>query len=298
MMAEANPAAPPRSGAVAHLTGIDHTLIGVRDLDSARAVWQGLGFTVSPRGRHIGWGTANYCIMLEEGYVELLGIVDPSQFTNNLDKVLESREGMFALAFASDDADRLAQELAAAGLHPDGPKDLKRYLELPDGDVLPAFKLLHLPPQETPELRAFICQHLTPDLIRRPEWLSHANGARRLVAVTICSDRPADAGFGYLPLFGEESLMAGDGEVDVATPSGTLRFMSPQWLKRRYGGAGEIPAVPNPWPAAMTIAVDDLDRAAGVLARRGVAFHSGESNLVIPAAAATGTILELVASAE
>lgn len=298
MMAEANPAAPPRSGAVAHLTGIDHTLIGVRDLDSARAVWQGLGFTVSPRGRHIGWGTANYCIMLEEGYVELLGIVDPSQFTNNLDKVLESREGMFALAFASDDADRLAQELAAAGLHPDGPKDLKRYLELPDGDVLPAFKLLHLPPQETPELRAFICQHLTPDLIRRPEWLSHANGARRLVAVTICSERPADAGFGYLPLFGEESLMAGDGEVDVATPSGTLRFMSAQWLKRRYGGAGEIPAVPNPWPAAMTIAVDDLDRAAGVLARRGVAFHSGESNLVIPAAAATGTILELVASAE
>lgn len=298
MMAEANPAAPPRSGAVAHLTGIDHTLIGVRDLDSARAVWQGLGFTVSPRGRHIGWGTANYCIMLEEGYVELLGIVDPSQFTNNLDKVLESREGMFALAFASDDADRLAQELAAAGLHPDGPKDLKRYLELPDGDVLPAFKLLHLPPQETLELRAFICQHLTPDLIRRPEWLSHANGARRLVAVTICSDHPADAGFGYLPLFGEESLMAGDGEVDVATPSGTLRFMSPQWLKRRYGGAGEIPAVPNPWPAAMTIAVDDLDRAAGVLARRGVAFHSGESNLVIPAAAATGTILELVASAE
>ncbi|GIK99642.1 MAG: dioxygenase [Alphaproteobacteria bacterium] len=281
-----------------HLTGIDHTLIGVRDLDSARAVWQGLGFAVSPRGRHIGWGTANYCIMLEEGYVELLGIVDPSQFTNNLDKVLESREGMFALAFASDDADRLAQELAAAGLHPDGPKDLKRYLELPDGDVLPAFKLLHLPPQETPELRAFICQHLTPDLIRRPEWLSHANGARRLVAVTICSDRPADAGFGYLPLFGEESLVAGDGEVDVATPSGTLRFMSPQWLKRRYGGAGEIPAVPNPWPAAMTIAVDDLDRAAGVLARRGVAFHSGESNLVIPAAAATGTILELVASAE
>lgn len=298
MMAEADPAAPPRSGAVAHLTGIDHTLIGVRDLDSARAVWQGLGFTVSPRGRHIGWGTANYCIMLEEGYVELLGIVDPSQFTNNLDKVLESREGMFALAFASDDADRLAQELAAAGLHPDGPKDLKRYLELPDGDVLPAFKLLHLPPQETPELRAFICQHLTPDLIRRPEWLSHANGARRLVAVTICGERPADAGFGYLPLFGEESLMAGDGEVDVATPSGTLRFMSPQWLKRRYGGAGEIPAVPNPWPAAMTIAVDDLDRAAGVLARRGVAFHSGESNLVIPAAAATGTILELVASAE
>lgn len=284
-------------GGVAHLTGIDHTLVGVRDLEAARALWQELGFTVSPRGRHIGWGTANYCVMLEAGYIELLGIVDPAQFTNNLDKVLESREGMFALAFASDDADRLAAELAAIGLHPDGPKSLKRLLELPEGDVLPEFKLVHLPPAETPEVRAFICQHLTPALIRRPEWLSHANGARRLEAVTIVTDHPVDAGFGYVPLFGEATLRAGDGEVDVVTQAGLLRFATPRWLGRRYGGAGEIPAVARPWPAAMTIAVDDLDRAAGMLARRGVPFHAGEANLVLPVAATGGTILELVASA-
>ncbi len=300
-MAGTIPAAPPGpqadDGGIAHLTGIDHTLVGVRDLEAARALWQGLGFTVSPRGRHIGWGTANYCIMLEAGYIELLGIVDPAQFTNNLDKVLESREGMFALAFASDDADALAAGLAAIGLHPDGPKALKRLLELPTGDVLPEFKLVHLPAAETPEVRAFICQHLTPELIRRPEWLSHANGARQLESVTIVCDHPADAGFGYVPLFGEGSLKAGDGEVDVATPMGTLRFATPRWLGRHYGGAGEIPAVERPWPAAMTIAVDDLDRAAGMLARRGVTFHDGEANLVLPASATGGTILELVASA-
>jgi catechol 2,3-dioxygenase-like lactoylglutathione lyase family enzyme len=290
-MAQANPAG---AGAIAHLTGIDHTLIGVRDLEAARAAWQGLGFTVCPRGRHIGWGTANYCIMLDTGYVELLGIVDPTQFTNGLDKVLESREGMFALAFASDDADGLVAALTAAGLHPDGPKDLKRLLELPDGDVLPAFKLVHLSPAETPELKAFVCQHLTPALIRRPEWLVHPNGARRLVAVTIASDRPTDAGFGYVRLFGEDALRAGDGEVAVATPSGTLRFATPRWLVRQYGGAGTVSSLACPWPAAMTVAVDDLDRTAGVLARRGVHFHAGEANLVVPAAAATGTILEFV----
>jgi hypothetical protein len=290
-------AGSPEAGGVAHLTGIDHTLVGVRDLDAARTLWAGLGFTVSPRGRHIGWGTANYCIMLEAGYIELLGIVDPSQFTNNLDKLLESREGMFALAFASDDADALAAGLAAAGLHPDGPKDLKRYLELPEGDVLPAFKLVHLPPAETPDLKAFICQHLSPELIRRPDWLSHGNGARRLEAVTVVSQRPVDAAFGYVALFGEAALKAGDGEVGVATPMGTLRFATARWLARQYGGAGEIPAVPAPWPAAMTVAVDDLDRTAGVLLRRGVKFHAGEANLVLPAAATGGTILEFVALA-
>jgi hypothetical protein len=86
------------------ITGIDHTLVGVRDLEAARAAWARLGFTITPRGRHIGWGTGNYCVMLEEGYVELLGIVDPSQFSNNLDKLLEKREGLLGLAFATPDA--------------------------------------------------------------------------------------------------------------------------------------------------------------------------------------------------
>src|SRR3954451_8491215 len=75
------------------ITGIDHTLVGVQDLEAARKVWQTLGFTVTPRGRHIGWGTGNYCIMFESGYVELLGIVQPTEFLNGLDVFLKSREG-------------------------------------------------------------------------------------------------------------------------------------------------------------------------------------------------------------
>src|SRR5262245_49251194 len=67
------------------ITGIDHAIIGVRRLDSAAEVYRKLGFTLSPRGRHYGWGTANYCIMFAQDYIELLGIVDPAGFTNNLD---------------------------------------------------------------------------------------------------------------------------------------------------------------------------------------------------------------------
>ena len=45
------------------LAGIDHVVIAVRDLDRARIGWTRLGFTLTPRGRHLGQGTANYCIM-------------------------------------------------------------------------------------------------------------------------------------------------------------------------------------------------------------------------------------------
>ncbi|MGH6929803.1 MAG: VOC family protein, partial [Dongiaceae bacterium] len=93
------------------IAGIDHALIGVRDLEAARVAWQRLGFNVTPRGRHIGWGTGNYCIMLERGYIELLGVVDPAQGTNGLDTFLAGREGLLGLAFRSRDNDRTAQWL-------------------------------------------------------------------------------------------------------------------------------------------------------------------------------------------
>ena len=82
------------------LAGIDHAIVGVRDLEGARAGWSRLGFTLAPRGRHIGQGTGNYCIMFPSDYVELLGIVDPNDFVQRLDAFLARREGLMAVAFA------------------------------------------------------------------------------------------------------------------------------------------------------------------------------------------------------
>ena len=82
-----------RDGGIEAIGGLDHVLVGVRDLEAARRAWARLGFTLTPRGRHIGWGTANYCIMFAREYVELLGIVDPGLFVNRLDRFLETREG-------------------------------------------------------------------------------------------------------------------------------------------------------------------------------------------------------------
>src|SRR5262249_30644405 len=191
--------------------------IGVRDLEEARARFESLGFTLTPRGRHIGWGTANYCIMLEAGYVELLGIVDPAQFTNHLDRFLAQREGLMGLAFSAGDAAALSVALAGAGFHPEGPKDLKRYLELPDGDVLPGFRLVFLPPEELPDLRGFFCEHLSPEIVRRPEWLAHENGARRLAGLTVASDQPSSLAEPYARLFGAAAVRAAAGSVEVET---------------------------------------------------------------------------------
>jgi catechol 2,3-dioxygenase-like lactoylglutathione lyase family enzyme len=276
------------------ITGIDHTLVGVRDLETARATWTRLGFTVTPRGRHIGWGTGNYCVMLAEGYVELLGIVDPSQFSNNLDKLLEKREGLLGLAFATPDANACRDALDAAGLKPDGPKQLKRDLELPTGTVTPEFRLVFLPPESTPEVSAFVTHHLTPELIRRPDWLAHANTAQRLLSATVVCADPVSAALGYLPIFGPDRVKVTDHMTSVSCGTGALRFMKPDDFPRVYPGMVLQPMPDVPFIASMKMLVADKARCVTHLRNAGVSFHASARGCLVPPDEASGVILELV----
>ena len=163
------------------ISGIDHVLIGVRDLERAAVGWTRLGFTLTPRGRHLGHdgalGTANYCIMFRGDYLELLGVVEPDEHSARLQAFLARREGPMAVAFAPVGiAEEAAAALSGRGLHPAEPRALARQLELPEGTAAPRFSLASSPPEETPGLDGFICGHLTPNLLRRPDWLRHPNG--------------------------------------------------------------------------------------------------------------------------
>jgi hypothetical protein len=276
------------------ITGIDHTLVGVRDLEAARTIWETLGFTCTPRGRHIGWGTGNYCVMLESGYVELLGVVDPSQFLNNLDGFLEKREGLMGLAFGTDDSAACAAALKAVGVVFEGPKGLKRKLELPEGEVLPAFELLYLDREATPGLNAFITRHLTPELIRRPEWLRHANRARRLISVTVVTEDPVRTAIGYLPLFGPDRVQVSNAMTVVDTGSSAVRFVTPQGLRALYDALTPLPEHPLPWIAGMKIEVADKNRCRDFLKGHSVPVEKTGKGCLVPPEVANGCIIEFV----
>jgi hypothetical protein len=278
------------------ITGIDHTLVGVRDLEATRSAWEKLGFTLTPRGRHIGWGTGNYCIMLESGYIELLGVVDPAEFLNNLDGFLKKREGLMGLAFGSDDPRQTAAALKSAGVVFEGPKGLKRKLEMPEGEVLPAFELLYLDRAATPGLNAFITHHLTPELIRRPEWLRHANRARSLRSVTVVTDDPVKTAIGYLPLFGPDRVQVSDAMTVVDTGSSRLRFVTPRGLRILYDALLPLPEHDTPWVAAMKIEVADKNRCRDFLKDRNVPVEKTGKGCLVPPEVANGCIIEFVQS--
>src|ERR1051326_2391131 len=112
------------------IAGIDHVIIGVRDLERARLGWTRLGFTLTPRGRHLGQGTANYCIMFGRDYLELLGYAEPDAYSDRLQSFLARHEGPLGLAFRPEEtAEAAAAILTARGLQPGEPRALGRPLE-------------------------------------------------------------------------------------------------------------------------------------------------------------------------
>lgn len=278
-----------------HLTHIDHVVVGVRDLEAVAKVYSRLGFTLTPRGRHIGWGTANLCAMFERDYIELLGIVDPTRFLNNLDRFLEQREGPMALAFGTEDAPAAAASLAAAGYAVEGPKELARVVMLPDGESTPRFNIVLLPADATPGIPSFVCQHQTPELMRRKEWLVHANGARALHSVTAVVEDPRAVADDYAKLFGPSAVTLTDNSfaVRIGRQSAMLLLARPDDLSALHP-AVEPPPYEPPYLAAVTLKVVDLAATAEFLRRQGLPFVTDPDGMLrLPASAALGTIIEL-----
>jgi catechol 2,3-dioxygenase-like lactoylglutathione lyase family enzyme len=284
---------PPAQASAGAITGIDHVLVGVNDLEAARRIWRALGFTLSPRGRHIGWGTANYCIMFPGDYIELLGVIDPTQFTNNLNRFLEVRDGLLGLALRSRNVETVARALTAGGVALQGVKDLARTLELPEGEVRPAFKLVHLPASVTPGVTSFVCQHLTPELVWQDPWLRHQNGARGIAAVTAVVADPSTVALPYGRLFGFDRVSVGEDWVQVDSGRGTLIFTTQDGLQRLYPWLDEVPRHPAPWLAALRLAADDLSSTAAYFSRAAIAVRRGpDGALSIAPTEACGVILE------
>ena len=161
--------------------GIDHAVIAVGDLDAAAASFRKLGFTLTPRGVH-SIGSQNHCIMLGRTYIELLAAPAAHSWLDYYRSFLRAGDGLAAVALSTDDADAAYSALRAQGVPARAPMALSRPVE---GGVA-RFRLVQI--ENAPQI--FVCQHLTPELVWRREWQSHANRAKELVGLTLRAEEP------------------------------------------------------------------------------------------------------------
>jgi hypothetical protein len=278
-----------------NIVGIDHAVVVVADLDGAAANWKRLGFTISPRGTHSAkMGTGNYTIMLEDDYIELLGILDETEHNAPSRSFLaRTGGGIERVAFTTLDAANGAEQILARGYAPLGPTDFERPVTMPDGSQREAkFRTFQWPVDETPGgVRLFACQHKTRDTVWIPQLQKHGNTATRIAKMMIVSPEPKKDADHLVRMIDGEVRKQLDGSFVV--PSGPDRadfvLMTREALGRQYPGVS-LAGLPERGGAGLVLVVNDL---AAAQRTAGGAVSSGAA-VVVPPAAGNGVLLAFV----
>jgi hypothetical protein len=248
------------------LQGIDHVVIAIGDLDRAAADFRRLGFTLTPRGRHT-MGSENHCAMFANDYFELLAVPAEHPVTRYYSDFLRHGDGLAALALKTDDADAFHAELRAAGIRVDPPVDFSRPVALPEGPRDAAFRIAQVDIAETPGGRTFVCQHFTRDVVWRPEYLAHANGAVGLQRIGVLTDaaRFGEVRAAYERLFDRagEGRGNGGGDWEVATGDTPIHVSTRPQPARAQPGAGA--ARPLPFFAELGFRVRSIEETRRIL---------------------------------
>jgi catechol 2,3-dioxygenase-like lactoylglutathione lyase family enzyme len=280
-----------------HLSGLDHCCVLVGDLERARATWTRLGFNVSGLGRHgPAMGTGNHNVMLTGNYIELLGVLTSTEFSQEITHQLDSGEGIGAVALVSDDVAGAVEEMRASGIPSTDAFPVARSVPLPLGDVEAAFTFAYLGDLQPPQPRFFCSQALTPEYMWRPDLMEHPNTAYAIAALTIVTDAPQQLSEDFGRIVDADPESIGGGRYLVPTGGAPLIYSTTEALADRFAGA-DLAGLPKAGPAALSVQVYEMAAAEQWLHSRDVAYARCNDELVISARQACGVLLTLTENA-
>ncbi len=284
------------------IPGLDHLVLGARDLGAVGARFERMGFTLTPRAEH-PFGTANQLAILDGNFIELLGVAAPERFPSasaeryslgaHLDDFLARREGLAFVVLSSSDARADHRRFREAGLDTYEPVDFSRAAAQPGGgEATVSFSIVFALPPEAADAPHFVCQQHTPEYFWHGEYQAHPNGARGITEVVLVADRPADLTPYYVALVAPNAVHGEGRRLLVETGRGRIVVLPPEEIEARFPGL-DVP-VPAARPAivAMTLACADLARVAGCLDGGAVAYARVEDCLRVGPEAAFGAVVE------
>ncbi len=260
------------------ILGLDHAIVGLRDLASADELGRSLGIVVSPGGVHPGWGTRNAIARFGLDYFELLAVGDHDEAAANprgraFLEFLRGGEGWLGFALASDEVEADAAAIRARGLDAEPPQRGSR--NRPDGRTM-SWRTSRIARSQWGSPLPFIIQHDTPAAERR-SWAppgGHPLGVTRVASLLVAGPSLEALVADYRKLLGRDPDAV---EVVPALPArravyaiGTFRIelLEPT---ASDGGLAEFVRRRGPGLFLASLAVPDLDRAVECLRSRGTA---------------------------
>jgi Glyoxalase-like domain len=243
---------------------LDHFAHFVPDLDAAAAVWEALGYSVTPVSIHNvsgkPAGTSNRCVMLEEGYLELLA---PTQETAHAQRVHERMKlfvGVHLACFGTPDAAAEHRRLIDHGFQPDPLVNLERSV---DSGALARFNVIYVPPGKMPEGRVQYVEQLTPQHVWREGFVNPS----RLTALYVVADDPVQTAARWARFAG--LLPRPQAEfVCLNTARGQVRIGRRETIQKLLGYAPPPPAL-----AGYALACSHPERLAARCSEAGMAVR-------------------------
>ncbi len=271
---------------------LDHTVINVRfDMDRAEGLFGDLGFSLTERGYH-SLGTINHLMMFGTDYLELIGL--PPGTVNPRRNFAVVPLGINGLVFKTEDADATFAHLQALDMDGDPPMAFTRPVRLPDGEVNASFRVVVVRAGTFPGGRVYYCEHGTPELVWRPEWQDHANGALAMPEFVVAStahDQEADKFASVV-----NSDVGGDGDsLSVALADGQISVMTPAAYGERYGQLASSLGDRGSIFGALVFRTDSLDKIRKIVADMATPVPMiDEANRVVVREPTYDSVLEFV----
>ena len=264
---------------------LDHIVINVhREMDAAETAFTDLGFTLTPRGYHT-LGSINALAMFATDYLELLGF--PADGEVKRPELANAPMGLNGLVFKTSDVDETFAHLQDVGVAGDPPKSFSRPVTLDNGETHDAkFRTVAVRADAFPAGRFYFCEHLTPELVWRPEWQSHGNGAARFMELFVVTGDAAETAalIGRI-IRAAAPASASDGHSVLAADNFSLRVQTPQQYEAEFGAVarpiGERSAMLGAVSVQAALPDDVLSRLRADTSRFKVASTEGGTRVSV-----------------
>lgn len=280
--------------------GLDHLVIGVRDLDAAGERYARFGFTVGARNRH-PWGTENRIVQFPGAFLELVTVAEPGRipephgrsysFGGFVRDALARGEGLSMTVLESQDAKADALRFSTDGIGPYDPFFFERMGVGPDGAPRRvAFSLAFAEDSAARDCGFFVCQQHEPQNFWNRSAQRHANGVTGLAAAVMVAENPTDHHIFLTGFTGQRSLESSSFGISAALPRGRFDILNPKAAAFVFGAAEPV-TDKTEYYAGFIVTVPDLVDIKRYLGENRVEFIQTPGRIVIPAADNCGTAI-------
>ena len=216
---------------------LDHIAINVKDkMDEAYQLFSELGFTLTPRGYH-SLGSINHSMVFKNDYLELIGIPRGQPITRP--ELKKAEIGINGLVFKSNDIKKTYQHLLNNQLSNIPPRKFSRPVDINGIENEAKFETVSIKDNVFKAGRIYFCDHLTPNLVWIPDYISHQNNVLGTTEITLIDSNPLSILNNFKKIKDKIQIDAYENFTTVRTDDIKISLYDMKSFKERYKNFGE-----------------------------------------------------------